>query len=348
MNIVNTIRLRGPAILIGALAAAALLAAGLAAALAWGGPSTPAPMRSINSPFETASRDSMPALSRYRARDGKPLAYRAYTPAAGGAAALGAVVLVHGSSASSASMHTLARAYAKAGYAAFALDVRGHGESGAESGSGSGQKGQIDYIGQLEDDIEDFMRAVLPEPPAMPATLVGFSSGGGFVLRFAGSPRQALFQSYLLLSPFLGQDSPTQRPGSGGWASVGMPRVVALTLLHRIGFTAFETLPVVRFALDEESRAWLTPEYGFRLAANFRPHSDFRADMAAAMRPCAVLAGTDDEAFITTQLQATVKSAGKDWTVRLLPGIGHIPLILDGRAVDAAVQSVRRLQSSAG
>ncbi len=329
------------------LAIVSMLAA-LAAALAFGGPAEPPSMASINSPFASVNRDGMPALSRYTARDGKALAYRAY-PAAqaeGGAGpqrtgtgtGTGAVVLVHGSSASSASMHTLARAYAQAGIAAYALDMRGHGESGTEGG----RKGQIDYIGQLEDDVEDFLRAVRP---AAPVTLVGFSSGGGFVLRFAGGTRQDLFQSYLLMSPFLSQDAPTQRPDSGGWARIGVPRVVALTLLHRIGITAFEELPVVRFALDEQARGFLTPEYGFRLAANFRPHTDYLGDIAAARRPTAVLAGTADEAFFTDRLQATVKSAGKDWPVQLLPGIGHIPLTLDARAVDAAVQTVRRLQS---
>ena len=60
--------------------------------------------------------------------------------------------------------------------------------------------GQIAYIGQLENDLTDFMHAV--SPPA-PVTLAGFSSGGGFAVRFAGSSRQDLFQSYLFLAPFL-------------------------------------------------------------------------------------------------------------------------------------------------
>ncbi len=61
---------------------------------------------------------------------------------------------------------------------------------------------------------------------AQPATLAGFSSGGGFALRFAGSDRQKLFSNYLLLSPFISQNAPTYRPNSGGWVSVGLPRFV--------------------------------------------------------------------------------------------------------------------------
>src|SRR5207253_5450712 len=133
---------------------------------------------------------------------GTKLAFRAY-PAAGGAVK-GSVVLLHGSSASSSSMHLMAKGFAAAGYAAYALDIRGHGKSGT--------KGHIAYIGQLEDDLEDFVHST---KLAQPSTLAGFSSGGGFVLRFAGSPRQELFSNYLLLSPWISQDAATLRPGSG-------------------------------------------------------------------------------------------------------------------------------------
>ncbi len=159
----------------------ALLAVALAAAIILGGPGVPPPMPSINDPFKGVSFASLPALSRFTARDGVPLAYRAYalniTPARG------SVVLMHGSSASSNSMHPMAHAFAQAGYAVFALDIRGHGESGT--------KGRIAYVGELEDDLEDFVKAV---SPPRPATLAGFSAGGGFAMRVAGSPRQRLFR----------------------------------------------------------------------------------------------------------------------------------------------------------
>lgn len=82
-------------------------------------------MASINNPFKSVDFSDMPPLQRFTAADGAALAYRYYSP--NGAAARGSVVLVHGSSASSNSMHVLAKAFAKAGYAAYALDIRGHG-----------------------------------------------------------------------------------------------------------------------------------------------------------------------------------------------------------------------------
>ena len=240
-----------------------IVGAGLMAALgltiALGGPGKPPPaMSSIGDPFKDVDFSDLPEVSYVTARDGTKLAFRAY-PAAGDAVK-GSVVLVHGSSATGSSMHLMARGFAAAGYAAFALDVRGHGKSGS--------KGHIAYIGQLEDDVEDFVHST---KLAQPCTLAGFSSGGGFVLRFAGSPRQELFSNYLLLSPWISQDAATLRPGNGGWATVGVPRIIATAVLDGFGVHVFDDLPVVRFAVDERDKGLLTPQYSFALAQNFRP-----------------------------------------------------------------------------
>ena len=309
----------------------AVLALALIAAIAFGGPGNPPPMPSINSPFKAVDFSQIPSQRSFKGADGVDLYFREYRPR--GEAVRGSAVLVHGSSASSNSMHPMAQALAAAGLQVFALDIRGHGSSG--------HKGQIDYIGQLESDLQAFMQSVRPPSPA---TLVGFSSGGGFVLRVAGSRDRDLFHSYLLLSPYLGRDSPTQRPNSGGWISVGVPRAVGLYLLSSIGVSALNRLPVVRFALSDEARSSLTPEYGFNLTMNFAPHRDFMADIRAAGTRVAVIAGDADEAFDTSQLEAVVRGAGKNWPVRLLPGIGHIPLTLEPRALESVAQQVRALQ----
>ena len=230
-------------------------------------------------------------------------------------------------------MHVLAKAFSEAGYAAYALDMRGHGASGT--------KGKIAYVGQLEDDLESFVKAV---PLARPSTLVGFSSGGGFVLRFAGSPRQDDFQSYLLLSPYLSQNAPNYRPASGGWVNVGVPRVIAIALLNVVGIRVFNDLPVTSFALNDEAKAFLTPEYSFTLAANFQPQRDYEANIKAVHQPVAILAGTTDEVFNTDQLESTFCKLGKNWPVTLLQGVGHIALTVEPTAVGAAVTAVQRLR----
>src|SRR5882724_7404175 len=140
----------------------------------------PPPLASISETARAVDRSTMPDLTRFQARDGTGLAYRHY-PARG--AAVGRVaVLVHGSSGSSTSIHALADALAARGVETFAVDIRGHGASGT--------RGDIGYVGQLEDDLADFVATVRTTMPSAPLTLVGHSSGGGFALRVAGSPIQ--------------------------------------------------------------------------------------------------------------------------------------------------------------
>lgn len=311
-----------------ALVSLGIMAIVLACAIAFGGPGTPRPLASINDPFKDVDFSDLPPLSRYRAADGAALAYRAYTPRPD-APPKGSVVLVHGSSASSNSMHVVAKALSRAGYTAYALDVRGHGASGP--------KGRIAYVGQLEDDLAAFVNAVRP---AGARTLLGFSSGGGFVLRFAGSARQDLFQHYVLLSPFLGPRAPSYRPNSGGWVSVGVPRIVGLAVLNRLGIRAFNGLPVVNFALDEQARRVLTPSYAFDLATNFGPQQDHEANIRAVQCPVKVLAGASDEVFVAQAFERIFRGQGRTWPVTLLPGVGHIQLTLDPHAVSAIVDAI--------
>lgn len=302
----------------------------LAAALIWGGPTPPAALESINNPFQSVSFETLPPRLSFQATDGQSLGYRLY-PAQ--ISERGSVSLIHGSSASSESMHPLAEALSAAGYTVFTLDMRGHGQSGS--------KGHIDYVGQLEADLADFVRSVRPPEPS---TLAGFSSGGGFVLRFAGSESQSLFGSYLLLAPFISQDAPNQRPNSGGWVSVGIPRIIGLSLLNSFGVRFLNHLPVTAFALNEQAKSFLTPEYDFNLSMNFRPQSDYRSNIAQVNASTAIVAGTADEAFHSDRLAEVVRSGGKEWPIDLVENVAHIPLTLELAALQVIVKRVHSLQ----
>ncbi len=327
--------------------AALLLACVLAAAIAWGGPQPIAAMDSINAPFAKLDYSALPAIKRYTARDGAALAYRHYAsgPVATGPASAvlkqpmrpaRRIVLVHGSSASSRSMHPLALALQAAGFTVDALDVRGHGDSGP--------RGHLAYIGQLEDDLADFMRAV-PNTTAQagpngaqpgPSSLMGFSAGGGFALRFAASPQAALFDRYVLLAPFLLQ-APTNKPSNGGWASVGVPRIVALMLLNKLGIRAWNDLPVTQFALNDEAKKFLTPSYSFALSGNFGTHLDYASDIQRAPAAIKLVAGNADELMFSERYAHIFAAAGKPIAVTLAPGAGHIGLTLNAPALAAIV-----------
>ncbi|SDR42093.1 Serine aminopeptidase, S33 [Paraburkholderia fungorum] len=312
-----------------------LVIVALAVALVKGGPKQPPPLASINEPFKSVDTSDLPPTRHFTARDNTALAYRRYAGRSP-AKPRGSAVLIHGSSASGVSMHTLAKALAASGYDVYVPDMRGHGESG--------KKGTIAYIGQLEDDLGDFLDAV---QPAGPRTLVGFSAGGGFALRFAGDARQLAFDRYVLLAPFIHQSAPTTPPSVGGWVNVGIARTVVLTILNTMRIRFFNHLPVIAYALAPEAAARLTPRYSYNLAQNFRPHSNYRADIRATRRPLEVLVGANDEAFYADAFAGVFEEAGRVVPVTIVPGVGHIGLTLEPVAVATIVAVVSERASEA-
>lgn len=314
-------------ILLPGLGTVLLLLAAWVAAIVWGTAAAPEPMTSITDPVARQSLSALPERRFVRARDGMALAYRVYP----GAIAR-AVILVHGSTADSASMHSLARALQSMPDppTVYALDIRGHGQSGTA-------RGDIAYVGQLEDDLADFLAARRIDHPAARWTLIGFSSGGGFVLRIAGSPLAKDFHRFILLAPMLSHDAPTYRT-AGAWVAPYLPRLIGLGLLDRIGLPWFQDLPVLAFARrDGDGRAYT---YSYRLWRNFKPHDDYAADLRAAPSPPLVLVGGKDELMVAGAYAPLVTGLRNDASVTVLPGLSHMDMIFSDDALRAVIDAM--------
>jgi non-heme chloroperoxidase len=305
-----------------------LVCAAVGGVIAFDRPVAPAPMASVFAPFRAVDFAGLPAVSHYAARDGAQLAYRRYP---GDPDRL--VVLIHGSAGSSIGMHATAKALAVAGATVIAVDIRGHGESGP--------LGDIAYIGQLEDDLEDLLGNLDHEHHANETTLIGFSSGGGFVLRIAGGRLGARFNRFILPAPFLRYDAPNARQSTGGseWTSVAVPRIVALQLVNKLGITTFNGLPVLAFGLEAGNPHHLTPSYSYRLLTNFEPDDDYLGDVRRAPAPLMAVAGTDDEIFQTDRLQAALAAGKPGVRVDIVPGVGHIGLTTTPAGTAAIVKA---------
>jgi non-heme chloroperoxidase len=156
-------------------------------------------------------------------------------------------------------MRALAESLRAAGVTTYVPDIRGHG--------GSGRRGDIDYIGQIEDDLVDFVTQLGPAKSGETRALVGFSAGAGFTIRFAGGPYGLLFDRYVFLSPIL-PGSPTLRPSAGGWTHISLPRIITIASLDRLGIHWFDGFPVLSYAVSPEMR-WVTASYSYRLTMNF-------------------------------------------------------------------------------
>jgi pimeloyl-ACP methyl ester carboxylesterase len=292
----------------------------------------PPELRSVSAAAGAVDRGTMPGLDRFPARDGTALAYRHYPARAKAVDRI--AVLVHGSSGQSASVHALSDALAARGVETYALDIRGHG--------GSGTRGDIGYLGQLEDDLADLVALIRQTAPTTPLTLIGHSAGGGFALRIAGSPMQDLFARTVLLSPFLGAFAPTNQPNYGGWAEPDLPRIVALTALRKIGIECCDALPVLAYAVPPNSSQRQTAVYSERLRSIFGVHMDFRTDLAAVRQPLSIFAGAEDELMRSDQYAAAVQGVMPRATVTLIDGVNHMGIVRDPKAISVIADDVAR------
>ncbi|QOZ49055.1 alpha/beta hydrolase [Bradyrhizobium sp. CCBAU 53340] len=291
----------------------------------------PAEMRSVSDSAKGIDWSTLPPLERFQARDGTWLGYRHYQ--AKGTATDRGAIFIHGSSASSATVnHALTAAISAHGVETWALDIRGHGASGT--------RGDIGYVGQLEDDLVDFVAHVRKSAPDLPLTLIGHSAGAGFSLRVAATPIvQDMFVRTVLVAPYLGYDAPTNVAHSGGWANADIPRLLALAALRKLGIDCCAQLPVLAFAVPANSERILTPVYSDRLMRNFATRG-YRLDLPHVTHPMTIFGGTEDEMMISAKYAAAVQAIKPGVDVKLIDGVNHMGMVTNPKAVNAIAEDV--------
>jgi alpha-beta hydrolase superfamily lysophospholipase len=295
----------------------------------------PPELHSVSAYRDKVDYSALPPIERFQARDGTALAFRHY-PASGPATGRGAIV-IHGSSGSTRGpIHALSAALAARGVDTWAIDIRGHGASGT--------RGDISYVGQLDDDLSDFIEVVRKTAPIVPLTLIGHSAGGGFALRVAASPIQNLFVRTILLAPYLGYDAPTNQPNSGGWASADIPRILGLMTLRRIGIDCCEGLPTLAFAVPPNSEKILVPAYSDRLRRNFATRN-YRTDLTAATKPLTIISGANDELMLADKYSEAVRGITPLVDVKVIEGVDHLGVVSDPKAVSVVADDVAKAES---
>lgn len=267
--------------------------------------------------------DTLPPLDSYRGADGAELAYRTYP-----ADSPLVLILIHGSGYRGAYLQPLAQALAERGVARVVTpNIRGHHRSGP-------RRGDIDRIGRLESDLAALLDTLRARHPDARFALAGHSSGGGFALRMAADALGERIAGLVMLAPYLGHDAASTRPDSGGWAQPVLPRIIALSVLNRLGISHFNGLTTLSFAMPETARDGTeTLAYSYRLMTAFGPSRAPRADAAMLERPALLLAGTADEAMKAPAYRDMFADRPRV-EVELLEGAGHLDLVADRRAHD--------------
>lgn len=247
------------------------------------------------------------------------------------------VVMVHGSGWHGMQFGGLARALSPLAEV-LVPDLRGHGAL-------PGRRGDVDYIGQFEDDLADLIQAY--RKPGQKVVLLGHSSGGGLVVRMAGGAHGALLDGAVLLAPFLKYNAPTTRPNSGGWAHVLTRRMIGLSMLNMVRLRMLNHLTVIQFAmpqtvLDGPLGHTATGAYSFRLNTSFAPRNDYLADVAA-LPSFLLIAGDQDEAFVAHGYAPLMQDVTNTGEYVVVPGVSHLDIVNDPNALDLIQDFLREL-----
>ena len=291
-------------------------------------PTRPPVLGHIADRFENVNWATLPALETIATRDGSPLAYRRYGEGEN------VILALHGSGGAGNALHPLADALAKTGTTVIVPDIRGHGSTG--------RRGDVDYSGQVMDDLDDLLGAVAPEARA---TLIGFSMGGGLALKYAAA-RPDTTGEVFLLSPYLAYDAApvtVDNPFAPEtvWASPSVPRLATLGMLNGVGITALNHLEVVALATSEADADRVVRAYTFRGLRAVNP-IDWQADLIAIADRATLLVGEEDELHAAHGF-ASALSATPDVALITLPAVDHMGLTLEADAIArvAAVVSDR-------
>lgn len=231
------------------------------------------------------------------------------------------VILIHGSGWHGMQFSQLAQNLSQTAHILIP-DLRGHGANPV-------RRGDVDYIGQLEDDIADLIKA--RAKPGQKVFLGGHSSGGGLVVRFAGGAHGDLIDGAILMAPFLKYNAPTTRQNSGGWAQVLTRRLIGLSILNTARITALNRLTVIQFqmpknVLEGPLGHTATTAYSYRMNASFAPRNDYGADIAKLPR-FLLLAGTKDEAFFADKYEGLMSQYSDNGHYVLVDGISHLDIV---------------------
>jgi len=224
----------------------------------------------------------------------------------------GVLVIHHGLADHSARYAGFAERLVRAGYAVWALDMRGHARS-------AGPRVQFDRIDELVGDLERFVALVRAREPGKPLFVLGHSLGG-LVTALYAIERQPDVAGVVLSAPGIAFDLPAFGAGAARFAAAIAPNAPTLVVVHR-DFSAspeviadMERDPLIeapkgparssRSAVDGVARVWAHPE---RLIA-----------------PLLALHGTADK--VTAPIgsrELVARAGGTDRTLRLYEGLNH-------------------------
>jgi alpha-beta hydrolase superfamily lysophospholipase len=239
------------------------------------------------------------------------------------------ILLLHGVTSESVALSVSAQMLRQVtGAQVVVLDLRGHGQSG-------GIVGDVDYIGQYEDDVADVITAILSDRPNDHIILAGHSMGGGIALRYAQLAGVPSVDGYLLFAPHLGTNAPTMpKPDpetaeiAAAYTQLHIPRLIGLSMLNRVGIKALNHKDTLFFNRTDD----VTHIYSYRAMVNAAP-AEHAPALSAVDAPMLVVVGRNDEAFVADRFPAVVEEYS-DGQVHIIDGESHYSIVESTTAME--------------
>jgi alpha-beta hydrolase superfamily lysophospholipase len=249
-----------------------------------------------------------------KAKDGTPLHISLYSHQG-----KISVLLLHGVASSSYTYNIMAGNIRDALHAnVYAMDFRGHGQSG-------GIKGDVDYQNQYADDVEDVLRYIQKSQPDNKTIIAGHSMGGGIALIHASLAVHSNIDGYVLFAPNLGVSSPTMKkpaPPSEAdheaFLKLHIPRIVGVYQLNQMGDSSYDHLPVMFFNMPPQVG---THQYSYRAMLSTSP-GNYQQALGLIDSPLLTLVGSSDEAFDANAFPKAMKHA-EQAEVHVVDGQNH-------------------------
>jgi acylglycerol lipase len=267
-------------------------------------------VRTTSPPHADSSADVDRADLTLTARDGLSVYAQRWRPRTGDPRAV--VVIHHGLADHSDRYAGFAERLVHAGYAVWALDMRGHGRS-------AGPRGQIDRIDDLLDDLDALVALVREREPGRPIVLYGHSIGGLATALYA-IERQPSVAGVVLAAPGIAFDAPPIQAAAVQFITALAPNARILAVPH----AEFSSDPKVVSEMDRDPL----------IDQDNHPAWTARAAVDGAMRvwahpeklvaPLLVVHGKSDAVTAPSGSRDLVARAGTtDRTLKLYDGLHH-------------------------
>lgn len=257
--------------------------------------------------YELIKKSNLPPLEHIEAKDQSKIYFRYY-----GANSHIILVLLHGIGEDSKYLFQLAQYLSNNNIAqVYTPNLRGYGEKVK-------RRGDVDYIGQLEDDLAHFLKWITSNNPQATIILGGHSFGGASVLRFSSSIYKHFADGYLFIAPYFPKAPFIQKDHS----KVSKVNFKLLTVLEKLKIRCFHHVKVYTSYKDEKFlHGGEAIHISFRLAMSRIPVR-YKDNINAIQKPSFSIVGDKDELYKTEKF-VEVFQHNRNFTTKILPNHNH-------------------------